>query len=955
MSAEQACGPNTERSDGATRAEATLVTFWAKLGKETWPEKYHPVICHLIDVGQVTRQLWDRAVRQHVRGWIKSKLGLADESAAGSWLGFWAAAHDIGKITPGFQYRCNNRTEALRQRVQPRFDFPIAEPLNHGAAGTAVLAAELTRFRSEPDIPQSLFNNIAVAVGGHHGVFPTNWDSHRVALGNTRWAEARFDVLSELARLFDVQGLTWPRPATDDQSIWMFVAGLTSVADWIGSNVEFFPPVGSPPLLDSPFNVDEYFSRAGRNAGNALEKLGWLRRANQNRPVSIGEFLPRGREPRPLQTAVAEIVTGMSEPSLLIVEAPMGEGKTEAAWYAAACWNQQGGQGAYVALPTMATSNQMFERVGKFLEADAGGNLMLLHGKAALNEQFEKLMKTAKATRYASGPEADIFDEDSRPSAVVAEGWFAANKKHGLLAPYGVGTVDQALLAVLQTKHVFVRLFGLAGKCVILDEVHAYDAYMTTLMERLLRWLAALGCPVVLLSATLPRDRRQRLIDAYAPGAQIKGESASYPRITVVHRGAIEEQHIDADPGRARTVGLGWLKEEHLADQLRASLYAGGCAVVIRNTVRLAQDTYLQLRDALEDDIAVELFHARFPFGRRKQIEDDALKAYGRTEEDGVNDEGRIVSAPHRPSKSVLVATQVVEQSLDLDFDVMISDVAPIDLVLQRAGRLHRHDRGIRPSGVTDPRVWLIEPEVENGVPDFGVGGIIYSPHVLFRSMLSLRSDGTAKRDKFRLPAEIDVLVDQVYEDLPVPDSLSSAERDFWERTRAKHSETIGEEESEAESRQIKKPQFRGALVRVVQEPREEDSPDLHPAHQALTRLTRPTVSLVCLERDDNGPYRLPHDNTPVPKLAIRKMSEGGSADVGRLMLGEITSAHSGVIKRLRAEPCIPPEWVEVGMLCRHHLILFSNGKARLGEYELSLDNFVGLTISRVGDQGEDE
>src|SRR5207248_6281763 len=122
-----------------------------------------------------------------------------------------------------------------------------------------------------------------------------------------------------------------------------------------------------------------------------------------------------------------------------------------------------------------------------------------------LNPRFERL-------RYA----AWVYDEEKRPSAVVAEEWFARNKKQALLAPFGVGTIDQALLAVLQTRHVFVRLFGLAGKCVVLDEVHAYDAYMTTLMERLLRWLAALGCPVMLLSATLPRDKRVKLLRAYA-------------------------------------------------------------------------------------------------------------------------------------------------------------------------------------------------------------------------------------------------------------------------------------------------------------------------------------------------------------------------------------------------------------------------------------------------------
>jgi CRISPR-associated endonuclease/helicase Cas3 len=927
-----------------------LVGFWAKLGKETWPEKYHPVICHLIDVGQVARQLWDRALRRRVQGWATSKLGLANPSAARNWLAFWAAAHDIGKFTPGFQqYRCNHQTEGLMQHARPAFDFPPGKPPHHGAAGTAVLADELKRLWGEPGIPPSLFNNIAVAVGGHHGVFPSDWNGHRTALGNSHWAKVRCDVLAELARLFGVRGLAWPCPvAADDQSIWMFIAGLTSVSDWIGSNQEFFKPAGNSALGDATFDVDDYFARANGWAVDALDRLGWLGRADGATPVTFATLFPSIRNPRPLQTAMATSVVAMTEPRLLIVEAPMGEGKTEAAWYAAASWDWQGGQGTYVALPTMATSNQMFTRVGDFLTADrvtGKKNLMLQHGKAALNEKFQELKYSAK-----------VYDPDGNTSGVVAEEWFAANKKHALLAPYGVGTIDQALLAVLQTKHVFVRLFGLAGKCVILDEVHAYDAYMTTLMERLLRWLAALGCPVMLLSATLPRDKRHRLIEAYAPGAQLKGESASYPRITVVHGGAFEEQHIDADLTRARTVELGWLKEEHLAEQLRASLYAGGCAVVIRNTVGLAQDTYLHLRDALQDDgIAVELFHARFPFGRRKQIEDDVLKSYGRTQEDVVNDEGCIVSAPHRPSKSVLVATQVVEQSLDLDFDVMVSDVAPVDLVLQRAGRLHRHERGPRPLGVTAPRFWLIEGKVENGVPDFGVSGIIYSPHVLFRSMLSLRFDGTATRDDFRLPGEIAVLVDQVYEDLPVPDSLSSTERDFWEKTRANHLETIAKEETEAESRQIKKPQFRGALARVVQDPREEDNPELHPAHQALTRLTRPTVSLICLERDANGSYWLPHDNTLVPTLAIRKMSEGGFADVGRLMLGGISCAHYGVINQLRAEPHIPREWVELGMLCRHHLIQFSNGRARLGEYELSLDNFLGLTISRVGDQGEDE
>jgi CRISPR-associated endonuclease/helicase Cas3 len=456
----------------------------------------------------------------------------------------------------------------------------------------------------------------------------------------------------------------------------MVLAGIVSVADWVGSNQTFFKPVGNAAIIDKPFDADDYLAIAITQADRALTELGWLGRADVSEALTFRSTFPFINQPRPLQTAVEAIVAGMTEPRLLIVEAPMGEGKTEAGWFAAAHWDRQGGEGAYVALPTMATSNQMFDRVGKFLEAGAGKkNLMLLHGKAALNDKFADL-------QYA----AFLYDDEKQPSAVVAESWFASNKKHGLLAPYGVGTIDQALLAVLQTKHVFVRLFGLAGKCVILDEVHAYDAYMTTLMERLLRWLAALGCPVVLLSATLPKDKRLKLLRAYAGDAMQEPTHDEYPRVTTVAVGKCPDAtHIEADPTRAQSVRLSWLDEVHLAERLRESLAdGGGCAVVIRNTVGMAQATYLNLRSALQDaQITVELFHARFPFGRRMELETSVLERFGKN------------GGPAERNRRVLVATQVVEQSLDLDFDLMVTDVAPVDLVLQRAGRLHAPRRPV--------------------------------------------------------------------------------------------------------------------------------------------------------------------------------------------------------------------------------------------------------------------
>lgn len=899
-----------------------LLHFWAKLGDATWPEEYHPVLCHLIDVGQVARLLWDRAVRKRVREWVTAKLGFMDEDAAGSWLAFWAATHDIGKISFCFQVRERAKgTDALEQRlINNKFDTPSGNE-RHGHISTNVLATELASSnRSWPAVVEKMARDIAVAVGGHHGLFPTNWDQMTDLLGNDHWTAARRDILAKLARLFGVTRLPPPFPPSgDDQSVWMFVAGLTSVADWIGSNETFFKAYGNAERLEQPFDADDYFRKAEGRALEALDKLGWLERTASTKPITFRELFKLDK--RPLQEVMEEIARETDQPGLVIVEAPMGEGKTEAAWYAAVCWDRRGGQGSYVALPTMATSNQMFDRVTDFLVADGGEgkkNLMLQHGKAALNKQFEKL-------KY----DAEQYDDEKNPSAVVTEGWFASNKKHGLLAPYGVGTIDQALLAVLQTKHVFVRLFGLAGKCVILDEVHAYDAYMTTLMERLLRWLAALGCPVMLLSATLPKERRHGLIEAYAPDAKLQGESAQYPRITVVRPDAYEERHVEADPARARTVKLDWMKEGDMVDELRRSLANGGCAVVIRNTVGLAQRTYLELRDALAaDGIEIELFHARFPFGRRAEIEEAALKRFGK---DG---------GPTERNRQVLVATQVVEQSLDLDFDLMISDVAPVDLVLQRAGRLHRHQRGPRPAGVDKPRLLLIEPEIKkNGIPDFGVSEkYIYARFVLLRSYIAL-NHAFQTAGAIQLPDELEHFVEQVYGKVPlaVPDGWQGA----LDEAEAKLKEERRRQRAKAKGLMIYRPNDED-LLRQQNAQLDEENPQAAAMIRAATRDTEPTVQLILVYHIGGHDY--------LDSSGAEPFHEGNEPDfqqTRRLLDNEVTINRRECVDWYADQP-VPSGWGKRGILRHHRVVrIDASGASLQSEYPFRYGREVGVMFKR--------
>ena len=319
--------------------------------------------------------------------------------------------------------------------------------------------------------------------------------------------------MDALASLSDIARASPPRVPSGPEA--MALAGMISVADWIGSMKQSFPFAATDGALPDPFDFDGYAVAAAANAEIAIKELRWVNHALRDAPKAFKSLFPSIVEPNDLQCAAAHVGEALDGPTLVIIEAPMGEGKTEAALYLAeAAATRLGQTGSYFALPTQATSNQMFSRVREFLTRVLGGevNLQLLHGHADLSAEFQALREAGSRSF------TPIYDENGNPSTtVVAAEWFTYRKR-GLLAPFGVGTVDQALMAVLRARHFFVRMFGLGGKTIVIDEVHAYDVYMSTLMERLLEWLAASGSSVFLLSATLPSGRREALTSAYMNG-----------------------------------------------------------------------------------------------------------------------------------------------------------------------------------------------------------------------------------------------------------------------------------------------------------------------------------------------------------------------------------------------------------------------------------------------------
>jgi CRISPR-associated endonuclease/helicase Cas3 len=458
-----------------------------------------------------------------------------------------------------------------------------------------------------------------------------------------------------------------------------------------------------------------------------------------------------------VQLVVEDVLADRAGPTLLVVEAPTGEGKTKAALQAAATLvKSTGATGMYVAMPTRATSNQMFDEVSAFLAGQGSA--------VAPRRNYSSSSDTRDARVVPSG----VGEDDLQDSDVAAQDWFVS--KRSLLASVGVGTVDQLLKSGIRSGHVFVRLAALSNKVIVIDEIHSYDTYMSRLLDRLLMWVGRFGVSVVMLSATLPPTRRQELVAAWQSGlmrclprelpkpAMVEG----YPRVTVAGTGSVVVRVAEvSEVNRDRAVGLEQVAEDGVTDWVLRRVRDGGSVAVVHNLVRRAVQTATELDNrimALPEDQRPELImiNGQLSSEERQAIESDLRIKFG--------------PGGTRP-QAIVVATQVLEQSLDLDFDAMLSDLAPVDSLIQRAGRLHRHRRG---PDRGSPVLGLTGVVDEPGGPRFPPYlHTVYSRWVLLRTWALLRD-----REVLSLPEQAPALVDAVYgssESVPCPSGWNEA------------------------------------------------------------------------------------------------------------------------------------------------------------------------------------
>jgi CRISPR-associated endonuclease/helicase Cas3 len=905
-----------------------IQVLWAKSGG-AGSSAWHPLLGHLLDALHTAEALWDGWLSVHVRTEIAAALpdGAADGRRLFAWL---AGLHDLGKASPAFQVQAVLAAE----RVRLVLDLPevIADRRRcpHATAGgVGVVEQLLTRGWSKRQTRW-----VASIVQGHHGVFSSEgWREEAISrphlLGGADWAGVRrelFEVVSDRAGVRD-RLPAWSNVQLPEAA-QLLLAGLVVFADWCASTETCFPYAAPLPA--------GYAERSRRQAARVPALLGWGApwRPAPGEPTGL---LQRrfGFAARTVQQATTRAAAAVAGPALLLVEAPMGEGKTEAALAATELLAAANGcNGVFIGLPTQATSNGMFPRVVQWLQAQgSAATVALAHGGAGRHEPFQALLDRPTA----------VLDEGA-DGQVAASQWFTGRKR-ALLAPVVIGTVDQLLLAAVKARHVSLRHAGLGGKVVLVDEVHAYDAYMSVFLDRALQWLAALGVPVILLSATLPPPVRHRLIAAYQAGlghggaptaAELRqghaedgrpaaGQETGYPQLTVVAAAGVTTTEVAAGD-RAAEVQLRVLDEpvddgSAVAGWVTGRLGSAGCVLVVRNTVSRAQQTYLALRRLLPDT-EVSLLHARFTADDRAGLEYRLLDRFG--------------PRGHRPGRHVVVATQVVEQSLDVDFDLLVSDLAPVDLLLQRVGRLHRHDR-IRPPGLVQPTVLVVGVQhPPAGMPLLPRGSVaVYGEHLLARSAAVLHG-----RQQIALPADVPSLVAAVYGEQPVGPAQwqppLAAARAAWEAAQE-------DRRAEADRYVLRAPSRTRTCLDGLHDGGGAEASDDDPTLRAHVRDGDPAVTVVLLDTTPDGVSgRLP-DGTEVA-LAGSPIAD----TVARRVLGRAVRLPSrrAVTAAALTHCATPPAWRRSGWLSGQLLLPIAAGRAQLGPFTATYDADLGLEVS---------
>ena len=843
----------------------SLAQVWAKT------EPFQSVLTHGLVSGITAQELLKSLLSCGSAEDLASALGCTLEELENI-TGYIASVHDEGKIEPNFQAGAPEMAGLLEKcGLMP--DIPA--PVRHEQTSHCIL----TRIWTQHGLSSGARIFYAGIVRAHHqGRFG---EPGRTSA--PEWVNLQNEFELTMRRTFlKSEALHLPAPQKQSKgAAGALLLGLVILADWIASGETFA-------------DAESWIASSGkdevrRRARAFIESSGLAACTDRlgESFTDIWTAIPRAGM-RELQIQAEDVFKSCDERiAAVLIEAPMGEGKTEAGIYAALKMGEQWGKGGfYVALPTAATANQMVGRVRALLEQHSvDSKVRLLH-----------------STSWLTDGGAGVNSEE----AGYAASWLQPARR-GLLANYAVGTVDQAMMSVLKVKYGVLRLLGLAEKSLVIDELHSYDVYMSDILNLLLRWCRALEIPVVMLSATLPPDKKRQMMSAYTS----EEIPQAYPSITTISETGRVSVHRIGASAKSWVLKVDTLPVLNDAGAIAsAALEAvsdGGCLCVLMNTVNDAQRVYSEIKKSGFDGLAM-LFHARFTTRRRDEIERECIKLFGKDKS-------------NRPRKAILVATQVAEQSLDLDFDAMFSAVAPIDLLLQRAGRIFRHEDTPRPDKLNEPKLTVLVPD-DGG--EYGASEYVY-PACLLNSSLRLISG----RQEIAIPDDMPALVEAGYS----PALADPREFELW-------AEHLMEEEVKAASDvqyKISTPDKGFDPVKSSDELRFDDL-ESSSYLSAKTRLGEPSVRVVLLPEPEFEKYA----RRAVKREGALVLSDVGRIDAKELMLSSV-SIRLKLLGEVPPGECLDGRGIlsglkiyvagtdETGRLCR----VFSDGRRMVIDNEL--------------------
>lgn len=724
--------------------------FWAKKAKGTdGSAKWLPLCQHLLDTKFVIGMLYNHYLSEHQRQIIENAV---DGGNAKKIVEFIGITHDLGKATPAFQMKKSYQgLEDLDEDILEKLFLHGFVPddymdlLSSSNRSPHALAGEslLKKFGVNDDVGS--------IIGGHHGKpieyeddcnnindFSENYYYEINSKNNIhiKWADLQKEIFDWAMDEVGYDGVE-DIPSIKSITAQVIIEGLLIMADWIASNDNYFP------LFDEDQDTCDYEARMHEGWLKWFGNDSWNPEYNHDSNKYYQENF--GFSPREFQDRIFKVIDKSQNLGIMIVEAGMGMGKTEVALSSVEQLSQKSKcNGMFYCLPTQATTNAMFNRVYNWLTKVSARNgdemdIQLVHGKASLNDKFADLPHNT-----------DIGE--SLDEGVMVNQWFTGNKT-AILDSFVVGTIDQLLLLALRKKHLALRHLGFSGKVVVIDEAHGFDSYMHTYLCRALQWLGKYHIPVVILSATLPAQKRAEFINSYldkhTKESKIYNDLA-YPLVSYSDGNEVKVIDDFAPVKQSTEVSVKPFMgdENDLLNKTKSLLSDGGVCGIVVNTVKRAQLLGRKFIEAFGEE-NVEVLHASFLDTDRSKKEKKLLSEIGKDKNET------------RPKLKIVIGTQVLEQSLDIDFDVMFTDLAPIDLILQRVGRLHRHadNNDKRPNKLKNPQLYVLSMntnyEYESGA------SFVYGDFLLMRTQYFLPS-------KINLPNSISNLVQKVY-DFSIP------------------------------------------------------------------------------------------------------------------------------------------------------------------------------------------